>query len=56
MKLKGINFLQVPGGLVPYGELLAKFRSEQEDIQVAMTTNVCTHSLLNLEEPGIPNF
>ena len=56
LKLKGINFLKVPGGLVPYGELPDKFSVEHSAVQVAMVTNVCTTPSKNLEEPDISNL
>ena len=56
LKLKGINFLKVPGGLVPYGELPDKFRVEHSAVQSALVTNVCTIPSNNLEEPDISNL
>ena len=55
IKLKGINFVKVQGGLVVYGNLATKFVNTQKEVQVAMVTNVCLQPSLNSEETDISN-
>ena len=56
VKLKGVNFLQVQGGLVVYGDLPTKFVNPHPEVQVAMVTNVGLNPSFNLEEPDISNL